>query len=171
MAYNANILLGRIAKVHGFEGSVSVRLEKNFIENIPDMESVFLEIDGKPVPFFIQKSEYPGGDLLRIKFEGYNTADQVTGFTGCLIFLTAGEGTENSDNVRAIVNYHIMLPDGTSIGTVREVVENPGQWLLIIVTSSGKELLVPFHDDLILSADKKKKIIVMDLPEGLLEIN
>ncbi len=61
MAYNANILLGRISKVHGFEGAVTVKLEKNLIENIPDMESVFLEIEGKPVPFFIEESDYPGG--------------------------------------------------------------------------------------------------------------
>ncbi len=32
------------------------------------MESVFLEIEGKPVPFFISESEYPGGDILRLKF-------------------------------------------------------------------------------------------------------
>ncbi len=29
MAYNANILLGRITKVHGYEGAVTVKLEKN----------------------------------------------------------------------------------------------------------------------------------------------
>ncbi len=40
-----------------------------------------------------------------------------------------------------------------------------------INTPAGKELLIPFHEDFIISIDKRKKIIIMDLPEGLTEIN
>ena len=53
MNYRCNILLGRVTKTSGFEGAVVVRLERSFIENIPQIESVFVEIDGRPVPFFI----------------------------------------------------------------------------------------------------------------------
>jgi len=38
MAYNCDILLGRISKVNGYEGAVTVKLEKIFSENIPQME-------------------------------------------------------------------------------------------------------------------------------------
>ena len=55
MAYKNDILLGRITKVSGYEGAVTVKLEKIFTENIPQMESVFLEIEGRPVPFFISR--------------------------------------------------------------------------------------------------------------------
>ena len=171
MAYNANILLGRISKVHGYEGAVTVKLEKNLIENVPNMESVFLEIEGKPVPFFIQESDYPGGDILRLKFEGYSTMEQANEFTGCRVFLTSGEKEEKRTDVITYHNYRIFLPDNNHVGTISEIIENPGQWLLQIVTSAGKELLIPFHEDFVVSIDKRKKIIVMDLPEGLLEIN
>ena len=57
------------------------------------------------------------------------------------------------------------------IGKVSDVIENPGQLLLIVITEKGTEIMVPFHEDLIVSFDKKRKIISMDLPEGLLEIN
>jgi len=53
MTYKNKILLGKISKINMPDGSVSVRLEQEFVENIPDIESVFLEIAGKPVPFFI----------------------------------------------------------------------------------------------------------------------
>jgi len=171
MAYNANILLGRISKVHGFEGAVTVKLEKNLIENVPDMESVFLEIEGKPVPFFIESAEYPGGDILRLKFDGYDTTEQVNEFTGCGVFLTYGENEGKSTDIKTFHNYRIFLPDNNLAGTICEIIENPGQWLLQIITPAGKELLIPFHEDFIVSTDKRKKIIVMDLPDGLLEIN
>jgi 16S rRNA processing protein RimM len=171
MAYNANILLGRISKVHGFEGAVTVLLEKNLIENVPDMESVFLEIEGKPVPFFIRESYYPGGDILRLKFDGYISMEQVNEFIGCRVFLTSGEREEKHADIRTFNSFRILLPDNSHVGTISEIIENPGQWLLEIITPAGKKLLIPFHEDFIVSIDKRKKIIIMDLPEGLLEIN
>jgi 16S rRNA processing protein RimM len=170
MAYNANILLGRITKVHGFEGAVTVKLEKTFIESIPDMESVFLEIEWRPVPFFIEESEYPGGDILRLKFIGYDTFDKVNEFAGCRVFLTAGEKEKSGTNIRTLYNYKVFIHDNTLVGIIKEVIENPGQWLLKISTSGGKEILIPFHEDFIIDIDNRKKIIKMDLPEGLTDI-
>ena len=57
MAYNAGILIGRIQKVQGYDGTLSVKLEKDFEEDISEMESVFIEYEGKPVPFFITSLE------------------------------------------------------------------------------------------------------------------
>ena len=88
MAYKNNILLGRITKVSGYEGAVAVKVEKIFTENIPQMESVFLEIEGRPVPFFISAMEYSGADILKLWFEGYDSAEKISEFTGCRIFLT-----------------------------------------------------------------------------------
>ena len=67
---------------------MTVRLEKDFIDNIPEMESVFLEIEGKAVPFFISSSQYSGGDVLKLRFEGYGTYEKVSDLTGCPVFLT-----------------------------------------------------------------------------------
>jgi len=72
MTYKNKILLGKISKINMPDGSVSVRLEQEFVENIPDIESVFLEIAGKPVPFFISSLTYQGGNILRISFEAMN---------------------------------------------------------------------------------------------------
>ncbi len=94
MAYNCNILLGRILKVSGYEGAVAIKLEKGFIENIPQMESVFLEIEGKPVPFFISGQEYSGADILKLWFDGYDSNDKINEFIGCRIFLTSGTFTD-----------------------------------------------------------------------------
>jgi 16S rRNA processing protein RimM len=157
--------------MYGFEGAVTVKLEKTFIENIPDMESVFIETEGKPVPFFIEESEYPGGDILRLKFSGYSTFESVKDFAGCRIFLTTGKKQESGTNVKTLIGYKVCLSDKSLIGTISEIIENPGQWLLQITAPSGKKLLIPFHEDLIRSIDNRKNTIVMDLPEGLTDLN
>jgi len=172
MAYISNILLGRITKVNGYEGAVTVKLEKIFFENIPQMESVFLEIEGRPVPFFISDSEYSGADILKLKFEGYDSVEKISEFTGCRVFLTSGIPPENNtDDIQSLIGYNVLIQNDILLGTITEVIPNPGQWLLNIVSAKDKDILIPFHEHFIVSIDKKKKIIVMDIPEGLTEIN
>ena len=172
MAYNNNILLGRITKVIGYEGVVSVKVEKIFSENIPHMESVFLEIDGRPVPFFISYSEYSGADVLKLKFEGYDTIERAGEFTGCRIFLTTSIPADNkTDNIQSLKGFKVLIEGDELLGSITEVITNPGQWLLNIISVKNKNILIPFHEHFIVRIDNVKKIIVMDIPEGLTEIN
>ncbi len=172
MIYQPGILVGRIIKIHGYKGTVIIKLEKIFIENVTEMESVFLEIDGTPVPFFIFKSEYTGGDILKVKFEGYNTYDKVLAFKGCKVFLTdSGTSKTRENNFTNILGFEVILQDNRSAGKIIEVIENPGQWLLRVKPEGGKEILIPFHEDLVIYIDTRRKIVQMDLPKGLTEIN
>ena len=172
MAYKSDILLGRITKINGHEGAVTVKLEKTFTENIPHPESVFLEIDGRPVPFFISGYEYSGADILKLSFDGYESIEKVSEFTGCRIFLTSGgAGRHEPDDLLNLIGYEVLVHNDTLLGIITHVIKNPGQWLLNTVTPLKKEILIPLHDDLIISIDDNKKIIVMDIPDGLIEIN
>lgn len=172
MAYDAHILLGRILKAHGFDGTIIVKLEEAFIEKIPEMESVFIETDGKPVPFFISESESTGADILRLKFNGYDSVEKIIEFIGCEIFLTSAlKGKHPEFKSTGLSGFSVFLSGNRLLGTVNDIIENPGQMLLVLKTAEGKELLVPFHKDLIISVDKRKRLIEMDLPEGLTEIN
>lgn len=172
MAYKAQILLGTITKVHGYEGAVNVRLEKAFIEHIPEPESVFLEIDGKLVPFFVADFEYPGADILRLKFEGYESIQKAREFAGCRVFLVKGDADKtHSENFGSLKGYRIYSSENKIIGTIIGIIENPGQILLNANAGHGREILIPLHEDLIISVDDKKKIIRMDLPEGLVDLN
>lgn len=172
MAYNSNILLGRITRVSGHEGAVTVKLEKIFSENIPHMESVFLEIEGKLVPFFISDSEYSGADILRLKFDGYNSIEKIKEFTGCRVFLTSGIPSDNqADDIQSLAGCKVFIEDDKLLGTITEVIQTPGQYLLNILSADNKDILIPFHEHFIISFDRKKNILIMSIPEGLTEIN
>ena len=173
MAYNCNILLGRITKVSGYEGAVAVKLEKFFIENIHPMESVFLEIEGRPVPFFINESDYSGADILKLSFNGYDTIEKISEFIGCRIFLIAEpeDLKSNTADNQLLMGYNLITKDNELIGQVTDIISNNGQWLLSVTSSERKNILIPFHEDFLISIDKRKKVVIMDIPEGLLEIN
>jgi 16S rRNA processing protein RimM len=171
MAYINEILLGRITKVSGYEGAVAIKLEKFFTENIPSMESVFLEIEGRPVPFFIADIDYSGADILKLWFEGYDTADKISEFVGCRVFLTSGPKERTTKSDPSLIGYSVVIQEDVVLGVISEIIENPGQWLINVVSPDKKSYLIPLHEDLIVSIDKKKKTIKMNIPEGLTEIN
>jgi 16S rRNA processing protein RimM len=172
MAYSFSILLGQITKVSGYEGAVAVRLEKIYFDNIPHMESVFLEIEGKPVPFFISLTEYSGAEILKIKFDGYDSIEKIREFIGCKIFLTTTLPSEKiSSDYLNLNGFKIYSQEDELIGKISEVIINPGQLLLSITSVDNKEILIPFHEDFILSIKEESRVIVMNIPEGLTKIN
>jgi len=170
MTYNYQILLGRITRIHGIEGTVIIRLEKDFIENVPEMESVFIETEGVPVPFFVLELEYTGGDILKLKFKGYESIEKVSEFNGCRIFLTTTSHAVEK-KTESIKGFSVILKDGRTLGKITAIKQNPGQDLLIIQTPGNGEILVPLHEDFIIKTDKRSGTIIMDLPEGLTDLN
>ncbi len=172
MAYKSDILLGRITKVSGFEGAVTVKLERSFSGKLPHMESVFLEIEGRPVPFFIAESDYSGAGILRLKFDGYNSSEKVIEFVGCRVFLTSPAAVEDKiEDIKSLIGYSVLTSDKIRLGSVDEVIQNPGQWLLSVISGTNKTILIPLHENLIVKLDNKNKLLIMEIPEGLTEIN
>lgn len=172
MAYHAEILLGTIIKSCGFEGAVLIKPEKVFEKKVPEVESVFLEIEGKPVPFFISSCETAGNGLIRLSFDGYDSVGKINEFIGCRVFLTSGIMVEKPVNdLNKLIDYQIKTTNNEIQGNILGIIENPGQVILNVKTAEGRQILIPFHEDLIIKVDSKKKIITMDLPEGLKDLN
>jgi 16S rRNA processing protein RimM len=172
MAYKKHILLGKITKVHGHEGTVNIRLERNISDSIPEMESVFIETDGRPVPFFIDYAEQPDLSTLRIRFEGYDSAEKVREFVGSKIYTTESAlQVKLVANPNDLINYKICTENNVILGVIKEIIENPAQLLLNIRSSAGGYFLLPLHEDLIREIDTENQIIYMVIPEGITDIN
>ena len=170
MTYKCNILLGKIIKVNVHNGTITI---KTIIPvGDADMESVFIVINGRPVPFFIAESDFRGNDLLTLKLIDYDTADKIKEFKDCRVFLTSGDALNpNNDNYEDLIGFSVFDENENEIGTVGSIIQNPQQWLLSILSVNKKEILLPFHKDLILKINDVKKIIIMKIPEGILKIN
>jgi 16S rRNA processing protein RimM len=165
-------LLGKIIKIHGCDGAVTVKIEKYFSEKIGEMESLFLEIEGRRVPFFIKSFQTSGHENLILWFDDYDSVEKVREFIGRNVFLLTPENTNRGEEIHGdLTGYEIFTPDNIIIGTITEVAENNKQFLITAISASGREILVPLHDDLVVMVDNKLKKIVMSLPEGLITLN
>ena len=162
--------LGTISRSHGRKGAVQVKLNIDVPHDIKNWESVFLEINRKPVPFFVEEiSGYQKKAI--IKFEDINTPEEATRLIGNPVlvpfdFIELEDGDDV--NLEALVGFDLAYADGTPIGEIVDVEEFPAQTMATIAFRES-EILIPLHTDWITNLDPDARKIFMDLPDGLID--
>ena len=160
--------IGKITRTHGFEGAVVIRSEGTITDEPEQGEPVFVVIDGLPVPFFTREAYSPSHDTLIISFDYYLTPESVRDLKGCDVMIP-GE-TDPGDDFEAVTGFTLKDSASGFTGKVTGIIRHPGQLLATVASEKG-EITVPLHPDLIVSVDNRRRIITMNLPEGLTEIN
>ncbi len=164
---NSPIGVGYIIKPHGIKGEVVASLDIG--EKYNSMESIFVEVNQRLIPFFIQSIK-PHGDRFILKFEDVNHIEEIEKLLSCSIYVSSDFFSEDDHFLsHQIVGYKIIDKKLGELGIVLSIYEKPYQSLLAF-ESKGKEVLVPIHEDIILNIDSKKREVEVMLPEGLLDI-
>lgn len=157
---------GYVIKRHGLQGEVKVHLESALPEKL---ESIFLNIDGRLVPFFIEDISTHRSEAV-IKFEDIGTPDQADSLAHREVFIpkTLKPRPAKKDfELAELIGFQVF--EGTnSLGKVvgaNDHALNP----LLVVNHLSKELLIPVNDHFIKKIDKAKKAIVVELPDGFID--
>ena len=163
--------LGYVIKHHGLHGELSIFLDTDFPENYIKMESVYVELQQKLVPFFIESLKILNQKAI-VNLSDINSLVDAQALKGAPIYLPLEflpDLDESQFYYHEIINYKVIENKSGDIGHVEDVYEVAGNDLLK-VNCRGKEVLIPIRDDIITKVDKIRKIINVTLPEGLLEI-
>lgn len=164
--------LGKIAKKFSYKGEVLVFLDTDEPELYENMESVFVEINKNLVPFFIENSALHKNDFLRVKFEDIDNEEQADEILGCelylpLSFLPKLEG--NQFYYHEVIGFEIEDQRLGVVGTIVSVNDSTAQPLFEVLHGTV-EILIPMIDQFLVKIDRENKKVVMNLPEGLVEM-
>jgi 16S rRNA processing protein RimM len=171
MNKDACFQLGYVEKTHGVQGEVVIFLDVDHPEYYEDMESVFVEINTKLVPFFIDTLQLRGAKAI-VKFEDVDDIDKAQTFKGKALYLPLDELEELGDDqfyYHEIIGFQVEDTGKGPLGKVSNVYELPHQDLLAM-EFMGKEVLIPLNDDIVTSVDREQQKVFTNLPEGLLEV-
>jgi 16S rRNA processing protein RimM len=165
------ILLGTLTKPHGTRGSLIVRFSGLKAEDIKKRGLVFVEIDGLPVPFFIESFQEKTEDTLILKIEGIDTENKAREFLGYPVYVMKDQIRIKtaSKKIQDIKGYQVIDKRLGFIGFAEELVEMAKNPLLSVINGE-KEFLVPAHEDIILEVNDRERIIRIDAPEGLFDL-
>jgi 16S rRNA processing protein RimM len=164
--------IGFIRKTHGVHGAVVLEFESEFEESVDEAERFFLEVDGLLVPFFVAEEgfRYKSAKTAIVEFDWVKSENEARRYVGLPVYLFQWEIVDEAEepSVSQFLHYRLLDENSLEIGVVTAVDDYSGN-VVFTVDANGQELLVPFNEDLLISADDDHKIITLRLPEGLLD--
>lgn len=163
--------LTRIAKVlksNGTAGEVIMSFPEWDPEEIKKNGPVFIFFDGLPVPFFIESIQPRGNVKAVVKLSGIDTFEDSEEIVGQAVYGDSGiYGSQDEESLDALVGWTVKDEKGLVVGEIVDYEDIPGNPCVWLETPDG-EVMMPLHDDLIISADPHTFEIIMSIPEGLL---
>ena len=162
------LVVGRIGRAHGVLGEATIDVQTDD----PDLRFKVgrkLTLDsGQELTI---KSSRWHNQILLLGFEGVNDRNQIESLRDQLISsqvdlsaLAPGEY-----HYQQLIGCQVYLQNNELVGQVSEVVKLPGQDLLS-VDKNGSQVLIPMVKQIIISIDVLEKKIVVNPPEGLLDV-
>jgi 16S rRNA processing protein RimM len=172
-AQNSYIAIGRVAKTRGIHGEVVTDLHTDFPDRFDALEEVWLEFaTGRRQRMALEKSwEHKGRRVL--KFSGVDNINAAEPYVGCWVVLPAEqavplpEGTYFDHDLVGCIVQDVL---GNRLGIVHEVRHIAGNALLV-VENEGREFLIPAVDSICLKISIEEKQILIDPPEGLMDLD
>jgi 16S rRNA processing protein RimM len=164
--------LGKILKTHGNKGQVMVHLDVDDPEIYQKLESVYLDLHGERIPFFITSVDLKHNRKAIVQFQDFNTLEDAESLQSLEMYLPATELPALKGNqfyFHEIIGFHVVDQAHGPIGVISDILELPHQALFQILHGE-KEILIPIVDEIIQKVDRRKKLLLIDAPAGLIEI-
>ncbi|GAA4047083.1 ribosome maturation factor RimM [Flavobacterium chungnamense] len=164
--------LGKIAKKFSFKGEVLIYLDTDEPELYQEMESIFVEFNKNLIPFFIENSNLHKGDFLRVKFEDVDNEEQADEIINCEVYMPLNmlpklEG--NKFYFHEVIGFEIEDQRIGVFGKIVSINDTSAQPLFEVI-NGNVEILVPMIDQFLVKIDRENKKVIMNLPEGLVEM-
>lgn len=171
--WDAMAVVGHVARAHGIRGQVIVNLETDFpgVRFQPGAE-LFINRAGRIEPIKVTTVRFQQ-DRPVIGIEGVDEMNAATALAGSELRVPVDRLTALPRDTyyrHDLVGCVVETREGRRVGEVSDVEGTLGGSRLVVNTPSG-EVLIPMAAEICIAVDPIRKRIVIDPPEGLLDLN
>lgn len=170
------IAIGHVNKPHGVAGEITATVEVD-IDVLRGVSCLVCEIDGIYVPFFVNAVRPKTSETVLLTIDGIASEQDAARLVNHDLYALKRDYHQESDDADAdaypldyFIGFELRDSDGTRVGQIVDVDEMTEN-AIFIVEDGIAELMVPATDELIVEFDLDKKVMVMDLPQGILDLN
>ena len=163
--------IGKLVATFGFKGELVLKHSFGKKTSLKGLGQIFIEEKKNSfIPWFVQNSRIKSDDEVIIKIEGLDAMETAAKFKTREVWLTETDMKRFTAKTSPLklLGYSI-INHKKEIGSILEVVEQPHQ-LVCRTEVKGKEALIPLNENTLKKIDHKKKEVIVDLPEGLLDV-
>jgi 16S rRNA processing protein RimM len=163
--------IGKLVAVFGLKGELLLKHELGKKTSLKGLQAIFIEEKKNSfLPWFIESTKIKSEEEVYLKLEGVNTREAAINITQKEIWVTETDFKKFAAKT-APVNLlgYMIINSNEPLGVILELIEQPHQ-LLCRIEIKGKEVLIPLHAESLQKINHKKKEVLVELPDGLLEI-
>jgi 16S rRNA processing protein RimM len=164
--------LGKIVKKYSFKGELLAKLDTDQPDLYDNLEAVFIDLRGNLVPFFITSSQLHKSDLLRLNFEDVNSEADADALIKSELYLPLDLLPKLDGDkfyFHEVIGFTIKDKNFGHVGVLLAINDSTAQ-ALFEIDRDGIEILIPMNEEFIDKVDRKNKTIVVNTPEGLIDL-
>lgn len=164
--------IGKIGRPHGVNGEMIFTFTDDVFDRA-DTDCILLRIDGIMVPFFIDEYRFCSDETALLRLDGVDTPERARELAGSEVFFlrALADDAYEAESPSAVVGYTVVnAADGTTVGDIKSVDMTTSNALFEIDAPDGRRLLVPAAEEYVKGIDDAEKRIMVELPEGLLDL-
>jgi 16S rRNA processing protein RimM len=167
--------MGRIVRPHGVLGEVKVAPETDDPDRFYELETIYVGADEASAVSFdivsvrLQPSKY--GITVLLMLAGVSGREAAEALCKNNVYADVADLPALEDGeyyLSDLVGLKAETLEGTEVGVVEDVLEGPGQDLLVIRTPAGGRVMVPLVPELVPDIDLDAGRIGIDPVDGLL---
>ncbi|MBR4735001.1 MAG: hypothetical protein IK052_02800 [Bacteroidales bacterium] len=156
--------VAQVLKSNGTDGGLLLSFFQIAPEDIDLQEPVFIEFDGLPVPFYFDSFVRRGNNRAIVHLTGVRSLKDADELAGAAVYADYFEEEEGED----LTGWTVLDESGATVGTVSGYEDIPGNPCIYVKTPGGEEVLLPLHQELVISMDQDARELTLTIPEGLL---
>ena len=167
------VVVARIARPHGLRGEVVLNPETDFLEERFRPGHTFYVLDGAKTVTLVLRSAWFHRSRAVVGFEGLDRIEDVEALAGRELRIEAADLQPLPDGVfyhHQLVGCRVETAGGDAIGTVVKV-DGAGDASRLVVDGGEGEVIIPLAVDICRTIDVAGRRIVIEAPEGLLDVN
>lgn len=164
--------IGKLAKPHGVKGEISFQFTDDVFDRSDECDYLVFLLDGIYVPFFIEEYRFKSGMVALMKFEGIDSVEAARQYVGVEVYFPKKYMVHAEDEGLSwnyFVGFKMEDKHLGMLGEIVEVDESTINTLFVVKNTDGDELLVPAQEAFILDMDHDERVMLMDLPEGMVD--
>ena len=164
--------IGLFNKPHGIHGELQFTFTDDIFDRV-DCDYLICLLDGIFVPFFIEEYRFRSDSTALVKLEGIETAERARMFTNVEVYFPVKHAEEAEDGELSwnfFVGFRMEDVRHGELGEVVDVDTTTVTTRVVVEQEDGEELLVPAQEEFIVEINQEKKLITVELPEGLLNL-
>lgn len=166
--------IGRFIKPHGLGGELVFLFTDEVFERT-EAPYWLLEMDGILVPFFVESYRFRSDNSALVKLDGIDNESQARFLADKTVFYpkTYADGLVSGlteDSWDFYLGFEVRdVRSGQSLGLIKAV-DSSTINVLFLVGNENSGLMIPATEDFIHDRDIKRRILFMNLPEGLCDM-